>query len=46
MLGGGYHIKKHVCDVFNEIHDSRPFQLGNDTVGRQEFDFPVENAQF
>ena len=29
-----------------QLHDSKPFQLGNDTVGRQEFDFPLENAQF
>ena len=39
-------IKTHVCDVLTQLHDSKPFQLGIDTVGCQEFDFPVENAQF
>ena len=29
-----------------QLHDSRPFQLGNGTVGRQEFYFPGENDQF
>ena len=39
-------VKKQFWDVLTRLHDSRPFQLGNGTVGRQEFDLAVENAQF
>ena len=39
-------VKLQFSDVLTQLHDSRPFQLGNDTVWRQEFDSAGENAQF
>ena len=39
-------LKQHQDDFLTQIHDSRPFQLEKYTVGRQESDFPLQNAQF